>query len=134
MTARIAAVLLLLLAACSAALRRYLREIDKLPTKSLICAIPVALQRDPHGPGLAAMLSVQGREAVVTSGRYERWRLADGVRRTHIIDPATGLPAAGLDSVTVLHRDAALADAAATALLVAGPAGLVAVKEAVAKG
>ena len=30
-------------------------------------------------------------------------------------------PASGLDSVTVVHRDAALADAAATALLVAGP-------------
>jgi thiamine biosynthesis lipoprotein len=77
--------------------------------------------RDPHGPGLAAMLALQGREAVVTSGRYERWRLIDGVRRTHILDPATGVPATGLDSVTVVHRDAAVADAAATALLVAGP-------------
>jgi FAD:protein FMN transferase len=77
--------------------------------------------RDPHGPGLAATVAVQGREAVVTSGSYERWRLVDGVRRTHILDPATGMPAAGLDSVTVVHRDAALADAAATALLVAGP-------------
>ncbi len=77
--------------------------------------------RDPHGPGLAATIAVQGREAVVTSGSYERWRLVDGVRRTHILDPATGLPAAGLDSVTVVHRDAALADAAATALFVAGP-------------
>ncbi len=77
--------------------------------------------RDPHGPGLAATLAVQGREAVVTSGSYERWRLIDGVRRAHILDPATGVPAAGLDSVTVIHRNAALADAAATALLVAGP-------------
>lgn len=77
--------------------------------------------RDPHRPGLAATLALQGREAVVTSGRYERWRLADGVRRTHIIDPASGVPATGLDSVTVVHRDAAVADAAATALLVAGP-------------
>jgi FAD:protein FMN transferase len=77
--------------------------------------------RDPHGPGLAATVAVHGREAVVTSGSYERWRLVDGVRRTHILDPATGMPAAGLDSVTVVHRDAALADAAATALLVAGP-------------
>lgn len=77
--------------------------------------------RNPHGPGLAATVAVRGREAVVTSGSYERWRLVDGVRRTHILDPATGMPAAGLDSVTVVHRNAALADAAATALLVAGP-------------
>jgi len=34
---------------------------------------------------------------------------------------ATGEPACGLDSVTVIHRNAAVADAAATALLVAGP-------------
>jgi thiamine biosynthesis lipoprotein len=78
--------------------------------------------RDPHGAQLAATLALQGDEAVVTSGTYERWRLLDGGERcTHLIDPATGQPAAGLDSVTVVHRSAALADAAATALLVAGP-------------
>ncbi len=77
--------------------------------------------RDPHGLGLAATLATQGREAVVTSGTYERWRLVNGVRRTHVIDPASGVPVSGLDSVTVVHPCAALADAAATALLVAGP-------------
>jgi WS/DGAT/MGAT family acyltransferase len=40
-----------LLAACSGALRRYLGEIDKLPKKSLICSIPVALPRDADGTG-----------------------------------------------------------------------------------
>ena len=40
-----------LLAACSAALRRYLSEIDKLPKKSLICSIPVALPREADGRG-----------------------------------------------------------------------------------
>jgi thiamine biosynthesis lipoprotein len=78
--------------------------------------------RDPHRPGLAASLALRGREAVVTSGTYERWRLLDGQRFTHILDPASGQPARGLESVTVVHRSAALADAAATALLVAGPA------------
>ena len=77
--------------------------------------------RDPHGPGLVAQVDVRGREAVVTSGTCERWRRADGKRASHVIDPATGRPAQALASVTVLHRDAALADAAATALLVAGP-------------
>jgi FAD:protein FMN transferase len=77
--------------------------------------------RDPHGPGLVATLHTRG-EAVVTSGSYERWRLLDGERCTHILDPHTGAPAGGLVSVTVVHPSAALADAAATALLVAGPA------------
>lgn len=77
--------------------------------------------RDPNGPGLLVTLTTRGREAVVTSGSYERWRLADGERVTHILDPQAGRPAPGLVSVTVVHPSAALADAAATALLVAGP-------------
>lgn len=77
--------------------------------------------RDPHGPGLLARLQTCGQEAVVTSGSYERFRVLDGERFTHILDPASGRPAPGLVSVTVVHASAALADAAATALLVAGP-------------
>ncbi len=77
--------------------------------------------RDPHGPGLVATLSTHGREAVVTSGSYERYRVLDGQRCTHIIDPERGQPAPEIVSVTVVHASAALADAAATALLVAGP-------------
>ena len=77
--------------------------------------------RDPAGPGLLATLHTAGREAVVTSGSYERFRLLDGERCTHILDPLRGAPAPELVSVTVVHRSATLADAAATALLVAGP-------------
>jgi thiamine biosynthesis lipoprotein len=77
--------------------------------------------RDPFGDGLVASVATQGREAVVTSGSYERFRLLDGQRCTHILDPFTAAPADDLVSVTVLHPSAALADAAATALLVAGP-------------
>lgn len=77
--------------------------------------------RDPHEPGVIATLAPRGREAVVTSGSYERWREVDGQRVTHILDPHTAAPAAAWVSVTVLHPSAAFADAAATALLVAGP-------------
>ncbi len=76
--------------------------------------------RDPAGPGLLATLDTQGREAVVTSGSYERFRLLDGERCSHILDPANGAPAPEFISVTVVHASATLADAAATALLVAG--------------
>jgi FAD:protein FMN transferase len=76
--------------------------------------------RDPASPGLLATLETQGREAVVTSGSYERFRLLDGERCTHILDPERGAPAPEFISVTVVHASATLADAAATALLVAG--------------
>jgi FAD:protein FMN transferase len=84
--------------------------------------------RHPLQPGLLATLAAAGREAVVTSGSYERFRLVDGAPAVHILDPRRGAPvparatAPALVSVTVVHPSAALADAAATALLVAGPA------------
>jgi thiamine biosynthesis lipoprotein len=70
--------------------------------------------------GAIASLEVSGRMAVVTSGTYERYR-QDGDRRyPHIIDPRSGQPATHVVSATVLHPDAARADVAATALVVAG--------------
>ena len=77
--------------------------------------------RDPAG-GLLAALEVADGESVFTSGTYERQFEHAGVRYHHIIDPRTGYPARGLSSVTVVGRDGAEADAAATALLVAGTA------------
>lgn len=79
--------------------------------------------RDPFGGGVLATLRTSGREAVVSSGTYERWRrLPDGGLATHVLDPLVARPAQALAGVTVVHRSAAWADAAATALLVAGPA------------
>jgi thiamine biosynthesis lipoprotein len=78
--------------------------------------------RHPQGPGLAALMRTQGREAVVTSGVYERQRrLPGGPWAHHVLDPRLARPSTGLASVTVVHASAALADAGATALLVAGP-------------
>lgn len=77
--------------------------------------------RHPQGQGVLAALAVSGRTAVITSGSYERYREFGGQRYPHIIDPRTGQPAQHVASVTVIHPDAALADVAATALVVAGP-------------
>lgn len=77
--------------------------------------------RDPRGTGVLASLEPGDGEAVFTSGDYERYFIWQGRRYHHIIDPRTGRPARGVRSVTVLHEDAGLADAAATALFVAGP-------------
>lgn len=77
--------------------------------------------RDPRGEGVLASLETEGDTSVFTSGDYERYFDHDGERYHHILDPATGQPARGLVSVTVLAADGATADAAATALFVAGP-------------
>lgn len=78
--------------------------------------------RDPRQKGILAKLDVFDGEAVFTSGDYERYfEQPDNKKRYHhIIDPRTGYPAGNAISVTVIHTDAATADAAATALLIAG--------------
>ncbi|VAW64935.1 Thiamin biosynthesis lipoprotein ApbE [hydrothermal vent metagenome] len=68
-----------------------------------------------------AKIETRGEESIFTSGDYERYFLYEGKRYHHILDPRTGYPAEGVQSVTVLHTNSALADAAATALFVAGP-------------
>lgn len=77
--------------------------------------------RSPSGSGTLGFLYVSGDESVFTSGDYERNYLWQGTLYHHIIDPRTGYPARGTRSVTVIHENATVADAAATALFVAGP-------------
>jgi thiamine biosynthesis lipoprotein len=75
----------------------------------------------PRNAG-ALLLSFDLKDtAIVTSGDYERFFIADGVRYHHILDPATGQPARDCQSVTVLAPSAAEADACATAAFVLGP-------------
>ncbi|MGD8312162.1 MAG: FAD:protein FMN transferase, partial [Gammaproteobacteria bacterium] len=77
--------------------------------------------RHPQGKGVIAALAVADGECVLTSGNYERYREYEAVRYAHIIDPRTGWPVRHVASATVIHTDGAVADAAATALTVAGP-------------
>jgi FAD:protein FMN transferase len=58
--------------------------------------------------------------ALATSGAGEQFVIIDGRRYGHIIDPRTGWPAVGLLSVSVVTREAARADALATAFFVGG--------------
>lgn len=76
--------------------------------------------RDPRGNGVVAALALADGEAVFTSGDYERVFEWDGERYHHLLDPRSGVPARGTASMTVVHADPVLADAAVTALFVAG--------------
>jgi len=75
--------------------------------------------RKPGG-GTIGAIEVRGDEAIFTSGNYERFRQDQTRRYAHILDPATGWPARDIASVTVISDEGLLADAAATALVVAG--------------
>ncbi len=58
--------------------------------------------------------------SVVTSGNYEKYVMIDGQKYGHIINPATGFPVRGIQSVTVVSPDAELSDALATSVFVMG--------------
>ncbi len=77
--------------------------------------------RPQDAQDILASLSVKDGEAVFSSGDYERFFISEGTRYHHIIDPRDGYPATTSQSATVVHTSAELADAAATALFVAGP-------------
>ena len=76
---------------------------------------------DPYSPEATAGFLEVGDAAVATSGNYFRQRTIEGKRVGHIIDPRTGYAPEFTGSVTVITRDAAMADALATALFVLGP-------------
>lgn len=74
----------------------------------------------PRSPSeLLAVLDLQGM-AVATSGDYEQYFERDGTRYHHIFDPATGHPARGCQSVSIIASDDVTADALATAVFVMG--------------
>ncbi|NND45952.1 MAG: FAD:protein FMN transferase [Xanthomonadales bacterium] len=73
------------------------------------------------GKGVVAGIEIDDAAAVFTSGVDQRFRERDGQRYPHILDPRSGRPVQGLASVTVVAAQGWLADAAATALMVAGP-------------
>lgn len=58
--------------------------------------------------------------SVATSGNYEKYLLFDGKKYSHIINPRTGYPTRGINSVSIFAKDAELCDALATAVFIIG--------------
>jgi len=81
----------------------------------------------PRGKGVLATIELADGEAIGTSGDYRRYYEIDGKRYSHIVDPRTGYPVPGVESVTVLvprQRGAgALSDAASKPIFIEGPDG-----------
>lgn len=76
--------------------------------------------RDPRRPGeMAAVLPLED-VSISTSGDYERYFDADGVRFHHLIDPATGRSPCGVHSVTVLADDGLTTEALSKTVFVLG--------------
>jgi thiamine biosynthesis lipoprotein len=88
--------------------------------------------RKPNGPWVIGIQDPRDRSrilasfdvgdiSVATSGDYERYFEADGVRYHHLLNPFTGYPGRQCRSVTIKAKDAVTADALATAVFVMGP-------------
>jgi thiamine biosynthesis lipoprotein len=56
----------------------------------------------PRKPGTLATLDLHDGEAIGTSGDYQRYFEVAGHRYSHLIDPRTGFPATGMQSMTIL--------------------------------
>jgi len=56
----------------------------------------------PRQSGTLATLDLRNGEAIGTSGDYQRYFEVGERRYSHLIDPRTGFPASGMQSVTVL--------------------------------
>lgn len=75
---------------------------------------------EPEDKSIVRLWLYADNQAVVTSGDYEKYKMHDGVRYAHIINPKTGYPVTEVMSATVVAPTAELADALATAIFVLG--------------
>lgn len=76
--------------------------------------------REPREDGTIAVRIPLENKAISTSGDYERYFEEGGRRYHHIIQPATGEPANGVQSVTIVGPDAVITDALSTSVFVMG--------------
>ncbi|MCP2519460.1 FAD:protein FMN transferase [SCandidatus Aminicenantes bacterium Aminicenantia_JdfR_composite] len=73
--------------------------------------------KHPRKSGFIGVI-VETNIGIATSGDYQRFFEVNGVRYHHILNPFTGYPARGKQSVTVIGPETVYCDALATALFV----------------
>lgn len=79
--------------------------------------------QDPRGAENDTFATIElTDETFSTSGDYERFFIEGDERYHHIIDPDTGQPARGVRSVTIVAREALMADWLSTGVFILGPA------------
>jgi len=79
----------------------------------------IGIQHPRSAEKVMATISVSD-SAIATSGDYEKFFLHQGKRYHHILNPKTGFPADGCQSVIILSKDGMMADGLATAVFVLG--------------
>ncbi|MEW6214377.1 MAG: FAD:protein FMN transferase [Nitrospirota bacterium] len=80
--------------------------------------------RNPRakGPDDEIMATIELRDmAISTSGDYERCFILDGKRYHHLLNPKTGYPAEGSQSVSVITEKGVFTDAFSTGVFILGP-------------
>ena len=92
----------------------------------------VGIERPVTGGGREVIRVIElSRHGLATSGNYRNYYVDNGVRYAHTIDPKTGRPVRHrLQSVSVVHPEAAIADGWATALMVLGETRAIEIAEA----
>lgn len=77
--------------------------------------------RDPRRKDNMVAVIPLINSAISTSGDYERYFEADGVRYHHILNPKTGRAATGVHSVSVIGPDATTTDGLTKPVFILGP-------------
>jgi FAD:protein FMN transferase len=77
--------------------------------------------RDPRRKDAMVAMMPLVDAAISTSGDYERYFEADGVRHHHILDPKTGVSASAVRSATIIGPDATTTEGISKSVFVMGP-------------
>jgi thiamine biosynthesis lipoprotein len=77
--------------------------------------------RDPRRKDTMVAMMPLVDAAISTSGDYERYFEANGVRHHHILDPRTGKSATGARSVTIIGPDATTTEGISKSVFIMGP-------------
>jgi thiamine biosynthesis lipoprotein len=80
----------------------------------------IGIQHPRKENELLGTIKVNGM-GVSTSGDYEQYFKKDGKRYSHLLNPLTGYPADECEAVTIIAKEASLADALSTGVFILGP-------------